>query len=227
MARKASGAEQLESAQRLLKKAKTVEEFRSAQAVVLPLLLGLSLKQTAMAIGRSVGATCTMRIRFGRILAGETKATRSKRELRNRAKASFEREAQILDEVLNEAKTGGVVIVPPLKPAIEAKLGKPLALSTLYQMLSRHGWRKLVPDKSHPDADPEAREAWKKTSRAAGRRSSGIHRRPSAQADVPGRGAFWPNQRCSTLLGQEAEQTHGMGHDDPTIHICLWRGQSC
>lgn len=164
MARKASGADQLEAAKELLKKAKTAEELRAAQAMALPLMLGLSLEQTAMVIGRSVGATCTMRVRFVRVLSGEKKAARSKREMRNRAKASLEREAQILDEVLSEAKTGGVVIVPPLKPAIEAKLGKTLALSTVYQMLSRHGWRKLVPDKSHPKADPAAREAWKKNS---------------------------------------------------------------
>ena len=119
-------------------KAKAVEELRAAQAIALPLMLGLSLEQTAMVIGRSVGATCTMRVRFVRMLSGEQKATRSKRE------------AQILDEVLSEAKTGGVVIVPPLKPAIEARLGKALALSTVYQMLARHGWRKLVPDKVIP-----------------------------------------------------------------------------
>jgi transposase len=164
MARKASGADQLEVAKELLKKAKTVEDLRAAQAIALPLMLGLSLEQTAMVIGRSVGATCTMRNRFVRVLSGERKATRSKREMRNRAKASLAREAQILDEVLSEAKTGGVVIVPPLKPAIEAKLGQTLALSTVYQMLARHGWRKLVPDKTHPKADPAAREDWKKNS---------------------------------------------------------------
>ena len=162
MARKASGADQLEVAIALLKTAKTVEALRAAQAIVLPLMLGLSLEQTAMAIGRSVSATCTMRTRFVRVLGGEKPAARSKRAMRNRAKASLEREAQILDEVLSEAQTGGVVIVPPLKPAIEARLGKPLALSTLYQMLSRHGWRKLVPDKHHPKGDPAMREAWKK-----------------------------------------------------------------
>lgn len=163
MARKASGVDQLEAAQVLLKKARTAEELRAAQAIVLPLALGLSLAQTAAVIGRSVG-TCTMRTRFGRVLGGEKKATRSKRELRNRAKTSLEHEAQILEEVLNHGATGGVVIVPPLKPAIEARLGKTLALSTLYQMLSRHGWRKLAPDKSHPQADPAARDAWKKNS---------------------------------------------------------------
>lgn len=162
MARKASGQEQLEAAKALLKKAKTAEELRAAQAVVLPLELGLTLEQTAVAIGRSTGATCAMRTRFARELAGEQKPARSKRELRNRAKASLEQEAQILDEVLDQAATGGVVIVPPLKPAVEAKLGKKMALSTLYQMLARHGWRKVAPDKSHPQADPAAQEAWKK-----------------------------------------------------------------
>ncbi len=103
-----------------------------------------------------------------RVWPGKTgvtkKATRSKRELRNRAHASLEREAQILEEVLNQAATGRVVIVPPLKPAIEAKLGKTLALSTLYQMLSRHGWRKLAPDKSHSQADPAGQDERKKNS---------------------------------------------------------------
>ena len=58
MARKAGGADQLASAQTLLRKAKTADELRAAQAVALPLELGLSLAQTAKAIGRSVGATC-------------------------------------------------------------------------------------------------------------------------------------------------------------------------
>lgn len=146
MARKPGGTDQLEAAKVLLKKAKTADELRAAQAIVLPLELGLSLKQTAAAIGRSVGVTCTIRTGFGGVLRGEKKVARSKRELRNRAKASLEKESQILDEVLNQAATGGVVIVPPLKPLVEARLGKPIGLSTLYLMLSRHGWRKLAPD---------------------------------------------------------------------------------
>lgn len=54
MARKVSGADQLEAAQVLLKQAQTAEELRAAQVVVLPLALGLSLVQTAAVIGRSV-----------------------------------------------------------------------------------------------------------------------------------------------------------------------------
>lgn len=87
---------------------------------------------------------------------------RMKRDLRNRAIATLEQEAQILDEVLVEAAQGGVVVVPPLKEKIEERLGRRVALSTIYRMLARHGWRKLAPDTAHPQGDAALREDWKK-----------------------------------------------------------------
>lgn len=48
MARPASGEEHLELARNAVRIAKTVDELRSAQALLLPLELGLSLEQTAM-----------------------------------------------------------------------------------------------------------------------------------------------------------------------------------
>ena len=60
---------------------------------------------------------------------------------------------------------------PRIKPAIEARLGKTLALSSVYRMLARHGWRKLAPDTHHPQGDPEARDDWKKNSPALWTRS--------------------------------------------------------
>ena len=165
MARKASGADQVASARELLRTAKTADELRTAQAVLLPLELGLSLAQTAQVIGRSVGATCNLRTRYCKVARREREAPRSKRALRNRAKATLECEAQILDEVLQGAMRGGVVVVPPLKAKVEKRLGKPVALSTLYRMLARNGWRKLAPDTAHPQGDPAAREEWKKNSK--------------------------------------------------------------
>lgn len=164
MARTASGIEHLEAARELLRTARTAEQLRLAQAVLLPLELGLSLQDTAAAIGRSVGATCAMRTRFAAVREGRRSAPRSKRDLRNRATASLEREAQVLDAVLRDAQGGAVLVVPQLRPLIEKRLGKTLALSSVYRMLARHGWRKLAPDTQHPDGDPAAREAWKKNS---------------------------------------------------------------
>ncbi|WP_222863491.1 hypothetical protein [Nitrosomonas communis] len=54
MAGKSSGTDQLVSARKLLKTAKTAAELRTAQAVLLPLELSMSLEQTAKVISRSV-----------------------------------------------------------------------------------------------------------------------------------------------------------------------------
>ena len=74
MARKASGADQLASARELLRTAKTVDELRTAQAGLLALELGLALEQTAKAIGRSVGVTCNLRTRYGKVARREREA---------------------------------------------------------------------------------------------------------------------------------------------------------
>ncbi len=162
MARPAGGIEHAEVARKLLREAKTADELRRAQAVLLPLDLGLSLEQTARAIGRSVNATCAIRTRFAKIAEGTLSPPRAKTELRNRALADLQKEAEILDEVLAGAQDGGVIVIPQLKPLIEAKIGKSMALSTVYRMLARHGWRKLAPDTYHPQGDAARRESWKK-----------------------------------------------------------------
>lgn len=53
MAGLARGKEVLEMAREMVARAETIEQLRQAQAVVLPLDFGLSMKQTAQAIGRS------------------------------------------------------------------------------------------------------------------------------------------------------------------------------
>ena len=79
MARKASGADQVASARELLRTAKTADELRTAQAVLLPLELGLSLEMTAKVIGRSIGATCNLRMRYCKVARHERAAPRPKR----------------------------------------------------------------------------------------------------------------------------------------------------
>jgi len=77
---------------------------------------------------------------------------------------------------LSQAAAGGVLFVPPLKLLVKARLGKSIGLSTLYLVLSRHGWRKLTPDKNHPKADPAAQDKLKKTPRASGNGNSCVCR---------------------------------------------------
>lgn len=164
MARLAGGIEHIEAARRLLKSAKSADELRLAQAVLLPLELGMRLETVAACIGRSVGATCLMRTRFAKVASGLVKPPRSKTQLRNRAHVTLEVEAAALDKIMDGAQHGAVVVIPRLKAALEKELGKSVAVSSMYRMLHRHGWRKLAPDTAHPQGDAQAREEWKKNS---------------------------------------------------------------
>ena len=187
------------SARELLRTAKTAEELRTAQAVLLPLELGLSLAQTAKVIGRSVGVTCTLRTRYAKVARHEREAPRPKRALRNRANTTLGHEAQILEEVLQGAMRGGVVVVPPLKEKVEERLGQSVARSTIYRRLARNGWRKLAPDTAHPQGDASAREDWKKTPRQAGRNRSLLEQRSTATAHISGRSTLRAHQRHALL----------------------------
>ena len=69
MARRPRGKEVLEKAKELLSKARTVEELRQAQAVVLPLEYGFSLEHTGVIIGVSKGWASHLRAEFIRTRA--------------------------------------------------------------------------------------------------------------------------------------------------------------
>lgn len=163
MGRKASGGEFLEQAKVCLAKAKSVEELRQAQAVVLPLEFGLSLEETAQAIGVSVGWACQLRTRFVRAggIPGRGRAARGGRRRENLTR---DEEAAFLAPFFEKAKAGGILVVGEIKQALDARLGRKVALASAYNLLHRHDWRKLAPDKRHPKADVAAQEDWKKNS---------------------------------------------------------------
>ena len=163
MARLAGGSEYLDAAITQAANAKTIGELRMAQALLLPLKFGLSLDDAGVVLGVSKSWALRLRKRFGRIQSFDAQP-RTRKGLRNRARMTFEAEAALLAPHIEQAKQGGVIIVPPLKIQIEAALGRPMARSTVDAMLHRHGWRKLAPDKRHPQSDPVAQEEWKKNS---------------------------------------------------------------
>ena len=121
MARKASGADQVASARELLRTAKTADELRTAQAVLLPLERGLSLEMTTRIIGRSIGATCNLRTRYSkgawwsclpsgnRSLNDWASRLRYRRSIgcwRATAGASWRPTRRILRGILRHARTG-------------------------------------------------------------------------------------------------------------------------
>ena len=77
---------------------------------------------------------------------------------RRRENLTREEEAAFLAPFLEKAQVGGILIVGEIKQALDARLGRKVALSSAYNLLHRHGWRKLAPDKRHPQADIAAQE---------------------------------------------------------------------
>ena len=76
---------------------------------------------------------------------------------------SPEQEAQVLAPFVARANAGGMLKVAEIQKAYEQRVGKAVALSTVYRLLERHGWRKVVPRPRHPKANPAAQAVFKKT----------------------------------------------------------------
>ena len=159
MARTASGNEVLEQAQQALREAKTAEELRQALAVVLPLQLNISIEQTATVLGVSVGWACQLRRRF--ITAGHL-VRRTRPAQGPRAYLSRAEEAAFLEPFNERARQGQIVVATEIRVALDTRLGRRTAPSTVYNLLRRHGWRKLAPDRVHPQSNPPAQRRWKK-----------------------------------------------------------------
>lgn len=160
MPRTASGSEVLEQAQQALREAETVEELRQAQAVVLPLLLGVSMEQTAAVLGVPVGWTCQLRRRF--INAGHLVPRKPVPLQGPRAYMSRAEEVAFLASFIECASQGQIVVVAEIRAAFEQLVGRRTAPSTIYYLLKRHGWRKLVPDRVRPQSSAPAQKRWKK-----------------------------------------------------------------
>jgi len=82
----------------------------------------------------------------------------------NHRNLSHEAEEALLAPFLSMAEKGRILIVSDIQRAYESALGRAVPNSTIYRMLDRHNWRKVMPRPRHPKADPEEQEAYKKNS---------------------------------------------------------------
>jgi len=146
-----------------MKKTKNKSEFQRLQCLLLRVT---DPEMTAAQIGTAVGL-CTSsvwHIHSQYLHNHDIERFRETRGGRHRANMSIEEEEELLKPFLQEASKSQMVVVTPIKSAYEKKVGHEVAKSTIYRMLKRHGWRKIVPYKRHPKANKEEQEAFKKTS---------------------------------------------------------------
>ena len=114
-------------------------------------------------LGISPGWVCQLRRRFmqGQIVGAADVPGPGGRKNEN---MTVEQEREFLAPFVQQAAQGGLLVVGQIKAALDQRLGREVALSSACNLLHRHDWRKLAPDKRHPQADPQAQEEWKKNS---------------------------------------------------------------
>ncbi|HET7867115.1 MAG TPA: winged helix-turn-helix domain-containing protein, partial [Burkholderiaceae bacterium] len=132
-------------AQALALEAKTVDDLRCAQAVLLPGLLEASLEQTAvvLGIGRATVARYQTRLREQ---VTQPSPPQPQWGGRRRAAMTLEEERLFLASWAKGSAEGSMLGIAPLREALARELGRPVAASMVYRLLARHGWRKRAPD---------------------------------------------------------------------------------
>jgi transposase len=78
---------------------------------------------------------------------------------------SLEQERSFLQPFFARAAKGEIATAQDIQRAFEAQVKHAVHISSIYRLLERHGWRKLVPRPRHPKANPEAQAVFKKTLR--------------------------------------------------------------
>ena len=71
-------------------------------------------------------------------------------------------EKALLARFTKAAGAGEMLNIHDLKAAYERAIGHETSNSTVYNLLARHGWRKLMPRPFHPKRDIAAQNAFKK-----------------------------------------------------------------
>lgn len=79
---------------------------------------------------------------------------------------SLEEERTFLAPFIERAETGEFVTIDEIYRAFETRVEACVDPSTIYRLLERHEWRKVVPRGQHPKADEVEQDAFKKTSKS-------------------------------------------------------------
>ena len=74
---------------------------------------------------------------------------------------SLAEEKKFLAQFEQEAQKGVITTRTKIKRAFEAQIGQTVDPTTIYRLLKRHGWRKVMPRSHHPETDCEQQKAFR------------------------------------------------------------------
>ena len=144
-----------------LKRAQTHAEYQRIQCVLIRATLGSSAAQIAQLLGWSTATVHVIHSRWHK--EGDSIFELRDRGGRRHQYLSVEQEQALLTPFVQRAEAGGMLTVSEIQRAYEVQSGRQVAPSTVYRLLDRHGWRKVVPRPRHPKADIAAQAVFKKT----------------------------------------------------------------
>lgn len=153
----------VEEIQKRIKSSKQKSEFRRWQTIYLTKTKGLNAQEVGEIVGISPRTVNQLIYYYNKYGAEGLKIEGSGG--RRRALLTWEEEEALLLGLTGDAAAGLLVIVKGVKQRAEAKLGYEVSKDYPYDLLHRHGWRKIAPRPQHPKSDAVKQEEFKKNSR--------------------------------------------------------------
>jgi transposase len=159
--------------ERLLKATGRPGERTRIQAVLMRAAFALTPVQIATATGLSVNSVRVLHSRYLR--EGEACLVGGPgRGGRRHGLLPVEQQQAFLARYEEDAAKGLVPSVAQIKHDYERLLGHTVSPASIYRMMERIGWRKVVPRPFHPKKKPDSEEAFKKNTRkSSARRNKG------------------------------------------------------
>lgn len=142
---------------------KDIQERNRWQALYMAKAKGFSAREIADIVGVSVYSINKWVYNFNHL--GEESVYSHGRGGNRTSFLSWEEEEELLAEIGKQAEKGLLVVVKTIKAEIEARIGRLVSKDYPYDLLHRHGWRRVVPRPKHPKQDAEKQEDFKKNFR--------------------------------------------------------------
>lgn len=150
---------QVRRLKRVLRRTKT-PLLRQRLQMVLLREAGMTQPAIAETMGVSLSTVNRAHMAFDR--GGLTALAPKRSGGRIRENMTLAEEKALLARFAKAAGAGEMVNILELKAAYEQAIGHSTSNSTVYNLLARHGWRKLMPRPYHPKRDLAAQNAFKK-----------------------------------------------------------------
>lgn len=151
----------LDGLKELIQEKWSLGEFERFQCVWLRVALDLNPEQIATGLGWHIVSVRRVQESFAK--RGPEIFTAKPKGGRHHQNLSLEEELSFLAPFLDRARSGELSTANEIRKAYETRVGRKIAKSTIYRMLTRHDWRKIAPRPRHPKQDPAAAAAFKKT----------------------------------------------------------------